>query len=154
MFSKHMHSHVIAIINKNAVSSAGIYDDLLVWPLTSLFNLFSHRLVPLALVYDAKHKVTHLDIDEQRKKLVTAGSDRVIKVQIFTVWFIGFVVSRQLLYTVRTIVSRQLSYAVRVAFDFAYAIDHTLNSSVSLQVWDISSILAWDQMPKCAIRLT
>ena len=119
-----------------------------------MFNLFSHRLVPLALVYDAKHKVTHLDIDEQRKKLVTAGSDRVIKVQIFTVWFIGFVVSRQLLYTVRTIVSRQLShavrtivggqlsyairtivgrqlsYAVRVAFDFAYAIDHTLNSCI------------------------
>ena len=36
--------------------------------------------VPLALTYDARHKVTCMDIDEQKKKLLTVGSDKIIKV--------------------------------------------------------------------------
>ena len=38
--------------------------------------------VPLALTYDARHKVTCMDIDEQKKKLLTVGSDKIIKVGI------------------------------------------------------------------------
>ena len=41
--------------------------------------------VPLALTYDARHKVTCMDIDEQKKKLLTVGSDKIIKVSYIVV---------------------------------------------------------------------
>ena len=41
--------------------------------------------VPLALTYDARHKVTCMDIDEQKKKLLTVGSDKIIKVSYILV---------------------------------------------------------------------
>ena len=41
--------------------------------------------VPLALTYDARQKVTCMDIDEQKKKLLTVGSDKIIKVSYIVV---------------------------------------------------------------------
>jgi len=36
--------------------------------------------VSLALFFDAKHAVTHVDFDESKNQLLTSGYDRVIKV--------------------------------------------------------------------------
>lgn len=44
--------------------------------------LFVCSKVPLSLTYDARHKVTCMDIDEQKKKLLTVGTDKIIKVSI------------------------------------------------------------------------
>lgn len=39
------------------------------------------RLVSLATSYDAsRHSIMHMDMDEERQILVTAGTDRMIKV--------------------------------------------------------------------------
>ncbi|XP_067943898.1 WD repeat and FYVE domain-containing protein 2-like [Watersipora subatra] len=43
-------------------------------------SIFPEELAPLSMTYDAKHKGTGLDVDEQRKRLLTVGSDRIIKV--------------------------------------------------------------------------
>lgn len=42
--------------------------------------------VPLATFYDAKHSVMHIDLDESGCRLLTSGSDRVIKVSQGILW--------------------------------------------------------------------
>jgi hypothetical protein len=43
---------------------------------------FTRSRVSLALFFDAKHAVTHIDFDESKNQLLSSGYDRVIKVSI------------------------------------------------------------------------
>lgn len=41
----------------------------------------------LASFHDAKHSIVHMDLDEERKRLLTVGQDRLIKVwDLSTIW--------------------------------------------------------------------
>jgi len=41
------------------------------------------RQEPLASIYDVRHKVVAMDLDERCKLLITVGRDRVVKVRAF-----------------------------------------------------------------------
>lgn len=45
----------------------------------SLF-VYTCRLVSLATFHDAKHSIVHMDVDEPKKRLLTVGQDRVVKI--------------------------------------------------------------------------
>lgn len=36
----------------------------------------------MAKFFDAKHTIMHMDMDENRKLILTSGADRIIKVRI------------------------------------------------------------------------
>lgn len=46
--------------------------------------LYAHILfcshTPLATFHDTKHSIVHMDVDESRKRLLTVGQDRLVKV--------------------------------------------------------------------------
>lgn len=44
------------------------------------FFLFCFSLTSLASFHDAKHSIVHMDLDEPKKKLLTVGQDRIIKI--------------------------------------------------------------------------
>lgn len=45
------------------------------------------RRPSLASFHDAKHSIVYMDLEEERKRLLTVGQDRVIKVwDLSTVW--------------------------------------------------------------------
>ncbi|KAF6021701.1 WDFY2 [Bugula neritina] len=43
-------------------------------------SVTTEQKVPLAMTFDSKHKVTCVDIDERKKKLLTVGTNRIIKI--------------------------------------------------------------------------
>jgi len=45
-------------------------------------DVLFYRRAPLATFHDAKHAVNYMFLEETRKRLLTVGKDRVIKVNI------------------------------------------------------------------------
>ncbi len=45
--------------------------------------VFGCSKVPLATFHDTKHSVLHMHLDETKKRLLTVGKDRVMKVRGF-----------------------------------------------------------------------
>ena len=60
---------------------------LLLYTLWLLKIFFFCRRAPLATFHDIKHQVLHMNLDQTRKRLLTVGRDRVVKVsnQLMTV---------------------------------------------------------------------
>lgn len=50
------------------------------WFLCVKFFLFLHSLTSLATFHDAKHSIVFMDLDETKRKLLTVGQDRLIKI--------------------------------------------------------------------------
>lgn len=48
--------------------------------LTKFLKLYFNRRPSLATFHDAKHSIVTIDLDEDRKRLLTVGQDRVIKI--------------------------------------------------------------------------
>lgn len=50
------------------------------------FNIIRRR-PSMASFHDSKHSIVYMDLDEERKRLLTVGQDRIIKIwDLSTIW--------------------------------------------------------------------
>ena len=57
------------------------------WCVSNCIISVPFRRPSLALFHDAKHSVVWIDLDEKRKRLLTVGQDRVIKIwDLSSIW--------------------------------------------------------------------
>ncbi|KAJ8321471.1 hypothetical protein KUTeg_000980 [Tegillarca granosa] len=77
-------------IQRSLLFSGSFDQSVIVWDIGgrqgTAFELQGHSKAPLATFHDAKHGIVHMFLEETRKRLLTIGKDRVVKI-----WDIGYV---------------------------------------------------------------